>query len=183
MTDNLIVLTVTRVPLDTRAFYSHTEHMHALARQARSAFTLVEILIVVVILGILAAIVVPQFTGATDEARMGAFVSSLKTYADACEYFSAKEGHFPPDSSSGTMPPEFAGYVDQDEFESPTPLGGVWDTEFNDSGVTAAVGVHFQGVPVPDYMQQVDEIFDDGDLSTGLFQQLAADRFYYVVAP
>ena len=35
------------------------------------AFTLVEILIVVVILGILAAIVVPQFTSASQEAQAG----------------------------------------------------------------------------------------------------------------
>ncbi len=152
-------------------------------RSARSAFTLVEILIVVVILGILAAIVVPQFVGATDEARQSTFISSLKTYADACEYFSAKEGRFPPDGSSGVMPAGFDDYVDQDEYESPTPLGGVWDTEFNDSGVTSAVGVHFNGDPVPDYMLQIDETFDDGDLSSGSFQQLAADRFYYIVAP
>jgi len=153
------------------------------AHPARPAFTLVEILIVVVILGILAAVVVPRFAGATDEAKMGAFIASLMTYADVCEYFAAREGFYPPDSSSGTMPNGFDTYVDQDEFESPTPLGGVWDTEFNDSGVTAAVGVHFNGGPVPAFMLQVDEKFDDGDLSTGLFQQLTADRFYYIVAP
>ncbi|MEO1279645.1 MAG: prepilin-type N-terminal cleavage/methylation domain-containing protein, partial [Planctomycetota bacterium] len=34
--------------------------------QVRKAFTLVEILIVVVILGILAAIVIPQFTSASE---------------------------------------------------------------------------------------------------------------------
>ena len=152
-------------------------------RSARSAFTLVEILIVVVILGILAAIVVPQFVGATDEARQSSFIASLKTYADACEYFTIREGRYPPDGSSGVMPVGFDTYVDQDEFESPTPLGGVWDTELNDSGVTSAVGVHFNGDPVPGYMLQIDETFDDGNLSTGLFQQLAADRFYYIVAP
>lgn len=35
------------------------------------AFTLVEILIVVVILGILAAVVIPQFVNASDEAQVG----------------------------------------------------------------------------------------------------------------
>ena len=157
--------------------------MHASTRPFRSAFTLVEILIVVVILGILAAIVVPRFSGAADEARQGAFITSLKTYADACEYFTAREGSYPPDGSSGQLPAGFDFYVDQDDYESPTPIGGVWDTEFNDSGVTSAVGVHFNGDPVPGYMLQIDETFDDGDLSTGLFRELAADRYYYIVAP
>ncbi|MBX3362554.1 MAG: prepilin-type N-terminal cleavage/methylation domain-containing protein [Phycisphaeraceae bacterium] len=40
-------------------------------RTVKRGFTLVEILIVVVILGILAAIVVPQFTNAANEARGG----------------------------------------------------------------------------------------------------------------
>lgn len=43
----------------------------------RSAFTLVEILIVVVILGILAAIVVPQYSHATGESKIQATVDQL----------------------------------------------------------------------------------------------------------
>ena len=45
----------------------------------RSAFTLVEILIVVIILGILAAIVIPQFTQASNDARTNALASDLQT--------------------------------------------------------------------------------------------------------
>ncbi|MCL4219891.1 MAG: prepilin-type N-terminal cleavage/methylation domain-containing protein [Phycisphaerales bacterium] len=41
------------------------------------AYTLVEVLIVVVIIGILAAVVVPRFAGATDEARTSSVQSVL----------------------------------------------------------------------------------------------------------
>lgn len=44
---------------------------------AKSGFTLVEVLIVVVILGILAAIVIPQFTSASTQARESSLVSDL----------------------------------------------------------------------------------------------------------
>ena len=43
------------------------------------AFTLVEVLIVVIILGILAAIVVPQFTNASSDAKLSALKTNLQT--------------------------------------------------------------------------------------------------------
>ena len=48
-------------------------------KRASKGFTLVEILIVVIILGILAAIVIPQFTQASTQARLSNLQTNLQT--------------------------------------------------------------------------------------------------------
>jgi general secretion pathway protein G len=53
----------------------------------RSGFTLVEILIVVIILGILAAIVIPQFTEASNDARESSLRSDLQTTRSQIELY------------------------------------------------------------------------------------------------
>ena len=55
--------------------------------RTRSAFTLIEILIVVIILGILAAIVIPQFSGASDDARTSSVMTQLQTLRSAVELY------------------------------------------------------------------------------------------------
>ncbi|MBW8041081.1 MAG: prepilin-type N-terminal cleavage/methylation domain-containing protein [Planctomycetes bacterium] len=55
--------------------------------RVEKGFTLVEILIVVVILGILAAIVIPQFTSASTEARESALKSDLQAMRSQIELY------------------------------------------------------------------------------------------------
>jgi general secretion pathway protein G len=55
--------------------------------KAKSGFTLVEILIVVVILGILAAIVIPQFTEASTEAKTSSLCTDLQTVRSQIELY------------------------------------------------------------------------------------------------
>jgi general secretion pathway protein G len=52
-----------------------------------SGFTLVEILIVVVILGILAAIVIPQFTEASGEAKLSSLCTDLQSVRSQIELY------------------------------------------------------------------------------------------------
>jgi general secretion pathway protein G len=70
---------------------------------ARNAFTLIEILIVVVILGILAAIVIPQFTNAADDANESGVKSQLQTLRSQVELYRAQNAGADPASlaSSG----------------------------------------------------------------------------------
>src|SRR5215213_10317384 len=53
----------------------------------KGGFTLVEILIVVIILGILAAIVIPQFTSASQDARKNSLTSQLQTLRSQIELY------------------------------------------------------------------------------------------------
>jgi len=67
----------------------------------QSGFTLVEILIVVVILGILAAIVIPQFTSASESAKSSSLVSQLQTIRSQLELYQVQHnGIYPVDTSS-----------------------------------------------------------------------------------
>ncbi len=59
---------------------------------ARKGFTLVEILIVVVILGILAAIVIPQFTSASETAKAGSLSSQVQTIRSQLELYQVQHG-------------------------------------------------------------------------------------------
>jgi len=62
--------------------------MTAIRRTRKTqGFTLVEILIVVIILGILAAIVIPQFTGASEDARKSNMQSQLQTLRSQIELY------------------------------------------------------------------------------------------------
>ena len=151
--------------------------------QQRRGFTLVEILIVVVILGILAAVVVPQFASASQQASAASFAKSCKSMADAIDWYRARTGLYPPDGGSGSLPDELEEYINRGEYEGGGLLGGVWDIEQNDSGVTLAVGIHFQdgSWPGDEFMLDIDVQIDDGAFDTGQFRRLADDRYYYVM--
>ena len=58
-------------------------------------FTLVEILIVVVILGILAAVVVPQFAGASETARSSSLKGSLQVIRSQLELYESHHSAYP----------------------------------------------------------------------------------------
>jgi type II secretion system protein G len=57
------------------------------ARRARKGFTLVELLIVVIILAILAAVVIPQMSNASSEAKESALRASLNTVRQAISLY------------------------------------------------------------------------------------------------
>jgi general secretion pathway protein G len=109
-------------------------------RGARKAFTLVEILIVVIILGILAAIVIPQFTEASAEARVSNLMTNLQTIRSQLLLYKTQHLESYPAAGDGEDGDDFANqmtqYTDVDGAVSATP-----DTDY-------PYGPYLQSVPV-----------------------------------
>src|SRR5689334_10229624 len=81
---------------------------------AARGFTLVEILIVIVILGILAAIVVPQFSNASQNSREVTLRDTLRFMRSQIEVFKAQHRDVPPGHPGGNIgtPPLEAALLD-----------------------------------------------------------------------
>ena len=64
-------------------------------RGRRSAFTLIELLLVLVILGVLAAVVIPKMTGRQKEAKITATQAQISNIKSALSMFENDNGRFP----------------------------------------------------------------------------------------
>ena len=64
-------------------------------KQANSAFTLVELIVVVVIIGILSAIAIPSFQNAGDKAKQKEASVLVNNYLKAAQAFFAEYGYLP----------------------------------------------------------------------------------------
>jgi general secretion pathway protein G len=68
---------------------------HNPTRRLHSGFTLVELLLVLTILGILAALVIPKFSGRTEQAKQAAAVTQISNFGSALDGFEIDNGYYP----------------------------------------------------------------------------------------
>jgi general secretion pathway protein G len=73
-----------------------TARIGSMRLRSGRAFTLVEILIVVIILGILAAIVIPQFANASEDARLSNMRTQMQTMKGCIELYRIEHRDTPP---------------------------------------------------------------------------------------
>src|SRR3954469_8031757 len=80
----------------------------------KGGFTLVEILIVVIILGILAGIVIPQFTSASQDARKNSLTSQLQTLRSQIELYKLQHlDQLPSGLAAGATPTDWSQLINK----------------------------------------------------------------------
>lgn len=141
----------------------------SLCRPVSNAFTLIEILIVVIVLGILASIAIPSIQASREETANHTFATNIRYACGPIQMYNFRNGAYPPDRNPGEYPAGLEHALGGMDWTGTTPIGGQWDWDYNVFGITAAVSVHGPDNDT-DQMAKIDAILDNGNLANGAFR-------------
>ena len=141
-------------------------------RRLRGGFSLVEVVVIVIFLGVLAAIIVPQFTSADVNPRDKAVVGELHMIRAAIELYRAQHNDTLPDLSNGWNP--LVQQSDADGGKTGTPLFGPYLPGPPTNAVTGGNSITASPESAVDWYW---------DTSTGNVTAMDARRQIYVETP
>lgn len=135
----------------------------------RTAFTLIELIVVMIIVGILAAIAAPRFYSASDDAEATAILANVSAMHSAVDLYLADNGELPKDVFRGVFPSELEGYLSPTIFENYGPDKSQYDWNGVGSGTDIGLTLVFPSgnVAKTDLYQRIEELGDDGSDSAG----------------
>ena len=136
----------------------------------RTAVSLVELVIVVVILGILTAVAAPRFFNSSRDAKINATAEMAHRINRCAMINHGQTGTWPRDQGDRVLPPELKPFLDTGWFSQPTPIGGTWDWNGDGSVIPhkgiSVIYMSANDIPI-DLWDQLDTRFDDGNLNSG----------------
>jgi len=145
----------------------------------RKGFTLIEIMIVVVIIGLLASIAIPSFAQSKRSSVAARTASDFKKFADLFTHYNLSNGNWPEDGFPGTIPNGMED-LNRGSWMQETAIGGQWDWEYRASGVNA--GISIIGVTAgEETLLAIDSLIDDGDLDAGDLIAFGETRICFVM--
>ena len=145
-------------------------------------FTLIELMVVIAIIGIIAAIAIPNFISYRKKAKIAKVVSNFKYFEKGFIAYAIDEGDFPNDSHI-VLPdlPKMEQYISSTVWNQARPLGGTYNWEGPDNYPYAGISIFGATAPQKD-LRLLDSLIDDGDLTQGKFRQTPNGRYTYVIA-
>lgn len=147
-------------------------------RSSSHGFTLVEIMIVVVIIGLLAALAIPAYARVQRASKNSRTVNDFRVFSQAFEIYCTQNGFWPNNVGAGivpSLPIPMTGDFRTETWQSPTAIGGQWNWDKGNFGITAAISI--SSFTCDDsQLAEIDAKLDDGNLTTGNFQKVAANR-------
>lgn len=159
-------------------------------RPRLASFTIIEIAVAVLIIGILANLALPVARRAADRARTNAFLNDLRVYSEAFNRYDSENGKWPPRAGPGVVPAGMAPYLRGADWASVTPIGGrfYWDRNVVAPGggrMTAMISVRFpRGTHLllaKSELLYLDQKFDDGNLTKGLIRVTYPTVVSYII--
>ncbi|MBL8159782.1 prepilin-type N-terminal cleavage/methylation domain-containing protein [Candidatus Saccharibacteria bacterium] len=166
-------------------------------RVRRAGFTIVELLIVIVVIGILAAIALATYTGVQERAAASSLVDTLKKTEKAFKAMAVDTGTttwWNDNSFTGAETPELytltalRKYINTDELPSPSiagvGVGWAYDNDGNTYNGCAAntngVNLYINNVSNTRVITQIESMMDDGNTSCGRVRHVNGAIVYSV---
>jgi len=149
--------------------------------EACKGFTFMELMMVIAIIGILAAIAIPNFIAYRRKAEIAGVASNLKNFELGFMAYAIDQGDFPDDTHI-VLPdlPIMANYIDSSAWSKPTPLGGTYNWEGPDIYPYAGISI-FETTASQKDLNFLDSLIDNGDLTSGNFRQTPDGRYTYII--